>query len=102
MIPKETLTELKKLRDYFESGEYKKNGGFDMNYLWDSNQKCGCVYGHYERFIHNKNNLLSNSFFNQFDYYLFCFLFSDEWKHYDKTLEGAIGRIDSVLDGLRM
>ena len=99
-MTKETLTELKKLRDYFESGEYKNHGHFHMGYFWCSKTKCGCSYGHYEMFIGDEQKA-EELFVNVMSFALYCFLFSDEWQDYDNTVECAIGRIDAVLAGLR-
>ena len=98
------IENLKKLRSYFASGEWKKNGRFDMKDFWDDETKCGCLIGHSMKFL----NLSSEDYVEGMDIYgemplsdMWKFLFSARWASYDNTVEGAIGRIDAVIDGLK-
>ena len=78
-MTKETLTELKKLRDYLASTDYTGNE-FDIK-IWLHI----CVI---------RDQIIIGSA-------MLDFLFHANWANYDNTVEGAIGRIDAVLDGLR-
>ena len=93
-MTKKQLKELKKLRDYMASYEWQKLGGFNMGGVWSDSGKCGCLI-HYKK--HSGARLIGiecNTPMGEF-------LYACEWEHYDNTVEGAIGRIDAVLDGLR-
>ena len=119
------LKELKELRDYLESGEWAKRGSFHMWNFWMHKTSwynglklgrddfytelpCGCVMGHAHKKFKGVIELNDNEEYVSAAYGLDCvsslfeFLFSASWHSYDNTVEGAIGRIDAVLDGLRM
>ena len=94
---------LKELRDFLYSEEYKKHGSFDMeNYLiCGVERKCYYCLAGFLRYIfkieHERDVIGGCSGGDP----LWDFLFSEEWKKYDNTVEGAIGRLDAVIDGLR-
>lgn len=107
---KKTIKNLKIIRDYFKSGKWKKFGDFNMKHLWkedtDSGRPCGCVLGHAYFALYNKSS--HECYFSLCYKKLGClnestldFLFDGCWAKYDNTVEGAIGRIDAVINGLK-
>ena len=108
VIPKKTLQELKKIRDFLEEGEWQAEYTFSMDrYLLREPRKkpCGCVHG-----LAEVHEMLTPG--RQWSYYLYwnpkgltvdecIFIFDGQWSAYDNSPEGAIGRIDAVIDGLR-
>ena len=103
------IKNLKKFRNYLISGKWKKVGGFDMSCIWNNYFNCGCVLGHAQRSdifgITPEVGKISSTLFSihggTLHSNLWEFLFSSFWYDYDNTVEGAVGRIDAVIDGLR-
>lgn len=116
ILTKEKIGILKELRSLLYQIKPEE---FDMGvFLEDVNtrKKCGCVGGYLYWFILNQDLDDCALFFNSHPFkgiaYVFDtgwdiktplveFIFSKEWKYFDNTVEGAIGRLSAVIDGLR-
>lgn len=92
------IKKLKEMRDYMASGDWKKKGGFCMQrFISGRGENCKlCVLGHCQEFLEE-----GRGFPLELNYNTWEFLFSTEWFDFDNTVEGAIGRLDAVIEGLR-
>ena len=77
-----------------------------MRDIWNYHERCGCVLGHAKHSVVFRktpfHRRVSKTLFGIPVYDgLWDFLFSSDWVDYDNTPEGAVGRLDAVIDGLR-
>ena len=96
------LRGLRRLRDYLASHKWEEWTRFDMGEYCVGpvgSMKCRCVIGICIEKYPKVNKESPFGIRHRGD--LWTFLFSSDWDFYDNTVEGAIGRIDAVLDGLR-
>ena len=113
-LNKKHINNLKSLRDYMLSGEWEEEYGFNMNSLESidkdeqlKTRSCRCLLGHAKNMDEFKNHKLDISIVTAEDFImdpgncLWEFLFSVEYDYFDRTVTGAIGRIDAVIEGLR-